>query len=216
MIVADCNRYWRVNKLSESIQVPFISEALIERGGATTRHDIEALFKTEFGDLTGLIVLPDKVTINGQSILDISEQALRLDNKRDKDASPTAPLGTDQSDQSVLSADDEEQQTFRLRTIDNGHQLRIAVHGELNLSLRWQLRKLIDSIKTYPVAGYEVDLSQCHGITVTGIAILLLIKENTGADSENMVVKNCRPAIVERLQWAGMESYFRIAAKQDG
>lgn len=213
IFATDYNRYGCVNKLTESIQVPFISEALIERGAGGTQRDIEALFKAEFGDLSGLIVLPDKVTINGTAILDISEP--KPSGKKSGNVSPTAQQILDDFDRPAPTPADDDRPTFLLRTIDNGKRLRIAVHGELNQSLRWQLRKLMSDIKTYAVFGYEVDLGQCYGITVTGIGILLLVKENTGADRDAIVLKNCRPAIVERLHWAGMEKYFQILSKQE-
>ncbi len=99
---------------------------------------------------------------------------------------------------------------FTHRLLDDGECTRIAVQGGLREDQRRALQPLLAALKAQPTKAFEIDLMLCDHITVTGVAMLLLIKEEAGASKEHMLLKHCNSEVIDTLLWAGMEQYFTI------
>jgi anti-anti-sigma regulatory factor len=100
---------------------------------------------------------------------------------------------------------------YQLIPIDDGDGLQLALSGQVDFFSREQIYHLIHDIRGGKTKHYDIDLKDCPLITVTGISLLLLLKEATGERKVEITISNCQPKVYQALSWAGMDKHFLVA-----
>jgi anti-anti-sigma factor len=94
--------------------------------------------------------------------------------------------------------------------INNGQGLRISVSGNLDQELVPEWRRLLQESQSSAIAEFEIDMTQAPNLGLTGIAMLLLLKEQRGSRQQDFTLRHCNQQVEEQLRWAGMDHYFVI------
>ncbi len=100
---------------------------------------------------------------------------------------------------------------YQLISIDEGDGLQLALSGQVDFFSREQIYHLIHDIRSGTTKHYDIDLKDCPLITVTGISLLLLLKEATAERKVEITISNCQPKVYQALSWAGMDKHFLVA-----
>jgi anti-anti-sigma factor len=94
--------------------------------------------------------------------------------------------------------------------INNGHGLRINICGNLDQNLRAEWRRLLEETQANGIGQFEFNLTQAPGLTLTGLGMLLLFKEQKGSERGDIKLCHCNKEVWQMLQWTGMDKYFTI------
>jgi anti-anti-sigma factor len=94
--------------------------------------------------------------------------------------------------------------------INNGHGLRINVCGMLDQNLREEWRVLLEETSGSSVKQFEFNLTQAPSLTLTGLGMLLMFKEQKGSERNDIRLCHCNKDVWQLLQWTGMDKYFTI------
>jgi anti-anti-sigma factor len=99
--------------------------------------------------------------------------------------------------------------------INSGHGLRINILGSLDQNLRHEWRRLIAETDVNGVGQFEVNFTEAPTLTLTGLGMLLLFKEQKGSERGDIKLCHCNKEVWQMLQWTGMDKYFTILGKPD-
>jgi anti-anti-sigma factor len=94
--------------------------------------------------------------------------------------------------------------------INNGHGLRISISGCLDQSIRNEWRRMIDETANTSAEQFEFNLTQAPTLTLTGLGMLLMFKEEKGSARGDIKLCHCSKEVWDILQWTGMDKYFTI------
>jgi len=94
--------------------------------------------------------------------------------------------------------------------INNGHGLRINIHGNIDHELRLEWQRLLEETLSTRVDEYEFNLSHTPALSLIGLGMLLLFKEHRGTQHEVIRLYNCSREVAQLLNWTGMDKYFVI------
>lgn len=94
--------------------------------------------------------------------------------------------------------------------INNGHGLRINIAGNLDQGIRDEWRRLLDETADNGIGQFEFNLNQAPSLSLTGLGMLLLFKEQKGSERGDIKLCNCNKEVWQILQWTGMDKYFTI------
>lgn len=94
--------------------------------------------------------------------------------------------------------------------VNNGHSLRINICGNLDQNLRSEWRRLLEETEANGIGQFEFNLTQAPTLTLTGLGMLLLFKEQKGSERGDIKLCNCNKDVWQMLQWTGMDKYFTI------
>ncbi len=94
--------------------------------------------------------------------------------------------------------------------INSGHGLRVNICGNLDQNLREQWRRLIEESASSGIDQFEFNLTEAPSLTLTGLGMLLLFKEQKGSDRGDIKLCHCNKDVWQMLQWTGMDKYFTI------
>lgn len=94
--------------------------------------------------------------------------------------------------------------------INNGHGLRISISGSFDQSIRGAWRRMIDETASSGAEQYEFNLTQTPNLTLTGLGMLLMFKEEKGSARGDIKLCHCTKEVWDILQWTGMDKYFII------
>lgn len=97
--------------------------------------------------------------------------------------------------------------------INSGHGLRINIFGSLDQNLRSEWRRLIEETKSSGVGQFEFNLMEAPNLTLTGLGMLLLFKEQKGSERGDIKLCHCNKDVWQMLQWTGMDKYFTIQGR---
>jgi len=100
--------------------------------------------------------------------------------------------------------------TINWLPINSGHGLRINICGNLDQNLRREWRKLLEETATSDVGQFEFNLIEAPTLTLTGLGMLLMFKEQKGSGRGDIKLCHCNKDVWQLLQWTGMDSYFTI------
>jgi len=94
--------------------------------------------------------------------------------------------------------------------INSGHGLRINICGTLDQNLRREWRRLLEETATSDVGQFEFNLTEAPTLTLTGLGMLLMFKEQKGSERGDIKLCHCNRDVWQLLQWTGMDKYFTI------
>ena len=94
--------------------------------------------------------------------------------------------------------------------INNGHALRINVCGDMDQGIRAEWVRLLEETANNGVGQFEFNLMQAPTLSLTGLGMLLLFKEQKGSERGDIKLCHCNKDVWQLLQWAGMDRYFVI------
>ncbi|HOY22746.1 MAG TPA: hypothetical protein PK002_06295 [Cellvibrio sp.] len=97
--------------------------------------------------------------------------------------------------------------------INSGHGLRINVCGNLDQNLRNEWRRLIAETDANGIGQFEFNFTEAPTLTLTGLGMLLLFKEQKGSERGDIKLCHCNKEVWQMLQWTGMDKYFTIQGK---
>ncbi|BFM17264.1 hypothetical protein R50073_34470 [Maricurvus nonylphenolicus] len=193
--------------------VPFIGEEYLVREKDASNQsldnafdELEALIADEFEELDDwgdeLDVFDDSSdTISAELSQDLETLKQETPPTATKPAAPARP-------QAAAPA---KQKPYTLETIDGGDGLLLRLKGKVDFSSRDLIYHFIRDIREGTTKHYDLDLAQCPLITVTGISLLLLLKEATAERKVEITLSNCQPKVYQALHWAGMDKHFLVA-----
>ena len=96
------------------------------------------------------------------------------------------------------------------RPINNGHSLRINICGNFDQNLRSEWRRLLEETQENGIGQFEFNFTQAPTLTLTGLGMLLLFKEQKGSERGDIKLCHCNRDVWKILQWSGMDKYFTI------
>lgn len=94
--------------------------------------------------------------------------------------------------------------------INSGHGLRVNICGNLDQHLRNEWRRLIEESERSGIDQFEFNLTEAPTLTLTGLGMLLLFKEQKGSERGDIKLCHCNKDVWQMLQWTGMDKYFTI------
>ncbi len=97
--------------------------------------------------------------------------------------------------------------------INSGHGLRINICGNLDQNLRTEWRRLLEETEANGIGQFEFNLTEAPNLTLTGLGMLLLFKEQKGSERGDIKLCHCNKEVWQMLQWTGMDKYFTIQGK---
>ncbi|AFU99990.1 STAS domain-containing protein [Simiduia agarivorans] len=95
-----------------------------------------------------------------------------------------------------------------LATADKG-VLRIRVCGKLGLNLHSEFRRAYQPLLR-GVERCEVDMANCSGIDSSGMALLLILRDQTKLDAEQLIISHCNEDVDRVLGYANFNKLFTI------
>jgi len=98
------------------------------------------------------------------------------------------------------------------KPINNGHCLRININGKLDFQLRKEWQRFLQETATSDVGQFEFNLRQTPELSLTGLGLLLLFKDQKQSQRQDIKLSHCNRQIHELLQWTGMDKFFLIQA----
>lgn len=184
----------------QAVNVPFVDHQQLDYGGKKNQAEqADQLIEREFGNVDQLLIEKNKVQLRGETLIELEDELHQS--------------GSSSAHTEVLDGESEYSASFTVRRMENGDGLRIAVQTSLDVSQRLALSLLITDLKKITANEYEIDLSFCPDMSITGVGILLMIQKNLDADPTDITLKNCNDFILQLLRWAGMEEYFQLQGK---
>ena len=116
------------------------------------------------------------------------------------------------SSSSLVSYSDSALSAIDWLPINSGHGLRINISGNLDLNLREEWRRLLEETERSGVDQFEFNLTEAPSLSLTGLAMLLLFKEQKKSERGDIKLCHCNREVWQMLQWTGMDRYFTIQA----
>ena len=101
------------------------------------------------------------------------------------------------------------------RPINNGHGLRINICGNFDQNLRSEWRRLLEETQENGVGQFEFNFTRAPTLTLTGLGMLLLFKEQKGSERGDIKLCHCNKEVWQMLRWTGMDKYFSIQGRPD-
>ncbi len=96
------------------------------------------------------------------------------------------------------------------KPINNWHGLRIDISGSIDMSMRLEWQRLLQETHNNGIGQYEFNFTQAPSISLTGIGMLLLFKEQKGSKKGDITLCHCSKELAQLLQWSGMDKHFVI------
>lgn len=180
--------------------VPFINESLITRQNRGSGiNDDENLRKDALSPDAGIA---DQIAPDWPS-------------RAPSQANTSKSEGPNESYEPQATATPREHQTPKIdwKPINNGHCLRININGKLDLHLRKEWQRFIRETAVSGVGQFEFNLGQTSELSLTGLGLLLLFKEQKQSQRQDIKLSHCNRQVRELLQWTGMDKFFLIQAK---
>lgn len=100
------------------------------------------------------------------------------------------------------------EQNTVLATADKG-VLRIRVSGRLGLNLHSEFRRAYQPLLR-GVDRCEVDMGNCTGIDSSGMALLLILRDQTSLEPEQLLIRHCNADVARVLGYANFNKLFTI------
>ena len=103
--------------------------------------------------------------------------------------------------------------TINWLPINSGHGLRINISGNLDQNLRNEWRRLLAETEANGIGQFEFNLTDAPNLTLTGLGMLLLFKEQKGSERGDIKLCHCNKEVWQMLQRTGIDKYFTIQGK---
>ncbi|MBU2887603.1 STAS domain-containing protein [Gilvimarinus agarilyticus] len=176
-------------------QVPFIGEEFFARDG-----DNHA-----FSDETALL----------NELLQADHCSDSLDDKAHKNI-PARPHKTKPSITVPASNKKKQVQVTRVdwHPINHGHGIRVSIHGDMDLKMINQWQQLLRETAGNGIHQFEIDLKNTDNMSLSGLAMLLLFKDQKKAGSGDISLNQCSRELYKRLIWSGLTEEFIIRPRQ--
>jgi anti-anti-sigma factor len=100
--------------------------------------------------------------------------------------------------------------TINWLPINSGHGLRINICGTLDQNLRREWRQLLEETAASNVGQFEFNLTETPNLTLTGLGMLLMFREQRGSGRGDIKLCHCNRDVWQLLQWTGMDKYFTV------
>lgn len=94
--------------------------------------------------------------------------------------------------------------------INSGHCLRISISGNMDIQLRKEWYRLLQETAASGIGQFEFNLTRTPELSLSGLGLLLLFKEQKKTQRQDIKLKHCNDQIHELLLWTGMDKYFVI------
>lgn len=94
--------------------------------------------------------------------------------------------------------------------INNGHGIKVHVVGDIDINALDQWRKLIKETNGNGINQFEFDLKDVRSMSLAGLAILLLFKDNKQAQARDICLTQCSNDLYKRLVWSGLTKEFIV------
>lgn len=91
----------------------------------------------------------------------------------------------------------------------NGKALLIEVVGHLDFQLHRQFREAYEQ-RGQPYLRYIINLKDCHHMDSCGLGMLLLLKEYSELDRDDIRLINCRPQVKNVLSISKFNQLFVV------
>lgn len=194
-------------------KVPFVGEEHIQRP-----NDEASAAKKARGRIIDEVISTDKEPTSWDDTIrvDKNAEAARAAARQNRYGGvPFAPGAGGFTPGDLLRGSGSDKQAKGSATIDwvpinNGQCLRINVAGHLDQDAREEWRRLLDETSLNEVGQFEFNMMQTQSLSLTGLGMLLLFKEQKGSDRSNIKLSHCNREVWQILQWTGMEKYFTI------
>jgi anti-anti-sigma regulatory factor len=98
---------------------------------------------------------------------------------------------------------------IQFRTTSNNKGLVIDVAGFFNVSCLNQFRCAFESQPRH-FPRYAVNMQQCRGIDSAGLGMLLLLRDFSKLDPDNLLITHCPPEVHQVLRYANFDQLFTI------
>lgn len=95
------------------------------------------------------------------------------------------------------------------RPTSNGQSLVIDVVGRLGFDQHRQFRRSYEK-QPKRFNRYAVNLQRCTVVDSTGLGMLLLLRDYTGLEKENLLLVHCSSEVGHILRYASFEELFTI------
>lgn len=92
----------------------------------------------------------------------------------------------------------------------NGKGLVLEVVGRFNLDLHKAFRKAFEN-QPNRYERYAVNLAQCTGIDSAGLGMLLILRDYTQLNRDDLKLMNCPADVRQVLSYANFEQLFSIS-----
>ncbi|MDO3383550.1 STAS domain-containing protein [Gilvimarinus algae] len=179
-------------------QVPFVGEEFFSRDAATSQE----------GSDSELIEQLLEAELENSSWDDLVPASAKARNTRVR-ASVTRPEGKPREQPSASKT------RIDWRPINNGHSIKISVHGNIDLAAMRQWRQLLRETAGNGVHQFEFDLRETEVLSLAGLAMLLLFKDNKQAGSRDISLNQCNRSLYQRLSWSGLTREFIVRPRRD-
>ena len=90
---------------------------------------------------------------------------------------------------------------------NNGRGLRVSINGNFDQQLCHEWRKLLQKAEQEEVIQFEFNLQQTPSLSLSGLAMLLLFKEQ---QTREIALSHCNSQVEHLLQLTGMTKYFTV------
>ena len=94
------------------------------------------------------------------------------------------------------------------RTTSNNKGLVIDVVGFFNVSCLSAFRQTFENKEVF--GRYAVNLQQCKGIDSSGLGMLLMLRDFSRLEQENLLITHCPPEVHNVLRYAKFDELFTI------
>lgn len=88
--------------------------------------------------------------------------------------------------------------------------LVIVVHGRLGLGCHPKFHKAY-SDQLDGINRCEVDLSECTGVDSSGMAMLLILRDQAQLSGEQMLISHCNAEVYRALGYANLNQLFTVS-----
>ena len=190
--------------------VPFVGEQKVVRA-----DDDTAQAKRATGKLIDDLIVTDEEESSWDDLVPKTHRSSKAPAKPQK-ASAQAPANKTNHPVSPARHPKVNDQLFsdvpelQWVSINNGKGLRVDGVGTMDKNLRSQWRQLLAEVEASNLTEFEINLSETPTLSLTGLGMLLMFKESSGASK--MALCNCNKSVQNVLLWSGMEKYFVIEA----
>jgi len=94
------------------------------------------------------------------------------------------------------------------RSTSNNKGLIIEVTGYFSVNCLNEFRQAFESQQPFP--RYAVNFQQCAGIDSSGLGMLLLLRDYSHLEPENLLVTHCPPHVQDVLRYSNFDQLFTI------
>jgi len=86
----------------------------------------------------------------------------------------------------------------------------LRIGERLDLTATRRFLRAADLIRSRAVDQVVIDLGKTRQVFDSGLAVLLMLCQQAGEGVQGIVLVNCRPALLQRLEQAGIRSRLHI------